>query len=140
MALLALAGAAVVGALLVSIELWRAGRRLAQSRRQTGNHDPDMLLWHRTMVAIMGCLTLIAIILIEAYVRTKANPYAINAWLFGCHLLFDSMLIAVALAIVLKFNGKNDRRRHRQFVYGFYVLLALVVTTGSGLFYQSLSN
>ena len=121
----------VIAMLYLMLELWKLGRKLTKSR------DQHLLARHRAAVACVGCLTLIAIALIELQVRLSSAPYAaVSPLLFGFHLLIDAALVLVAVTIIFRYTGLRNPFWHRRLVYAFYVLFFLSATTGSWLLYR----
>jgi len=111
--------------------LWRLGRRLAKTR------DDYLLACHRGTVACIGCLTVLAIVMIELQVRLSPEPYAaVNPWLFWIHLTIDAALVLVGAVIVLRFNGLRSVRWHGRLAYAVYALFFLSFATGSWMLYR----
>lgn len=123
--------AALVAAILWQMfELWRLGRQMAQAR------DEYTLSRHRSTVACVGCLTLIAVVLIELQVRMSSSPYASGPLLLAFHLGVVALLVAVFFALVLKWRGTTHPFVHRRLAYSFFGLYAVVIASGGALLYN----
>ena len=110
--------------------LGQLGRKLALART-----DYE-LSSHRSAVACVGCLTVLAVILIEAQVRMSPNPYASDPLLMAFHFLVVGLLSVVFFTIVLRFTGVKSPTWHGRLAYSFFVLYALAAATGTIMLYE----
>jgi hypothetical protein len=111
-------------------ELWRVGRRMALAP------DAHALSRHRSIVACVGFLTVLAVVCIELQVRMSPAPYASGPLLLGFHLAVVALMVAVFFAIVLKWRGTSHPRMHRPLAYTFFALYAVVIVTGGVMLYR----
>ncbi len=109
--------------------LWLIGRQLA---RQCNDH---LLSRHRGLVACIGCLTVLAVVLVEAQVRLSPAPTE-SPLLLAFHLTFDGLLVLVFAAIVMRFTGLRDPVWHKRLAYSFFIVYAAVIGTGTMLLYR----
>lgn len=120
------------------LQLWRLGRQMASERKDFRLEKPDeyLLARHRGAVACVGCITVLAVVLIEMQVRMSPSPYSSGPLLMAFHLLVVGLLVAVFFAIVLKWRGVEYPLLHRRLAYSFFGLYAAVITTGAVLLYR----
>ena len=111
-------------------ELGRLGRQLAIQQ------DPYRLASHRSKVACVGCLTVLAVVLIEVQVRMSSQPYSSGVILLAFHLVVVALLITVFFAIVMRFTGLRNVQWHRRLAYSFFGLYSAAAITGSILLYR----
>ncbi len=112
------------------VELARIGKQLALAR------DTYLLSVHRSKVACVGCLTVLAVVLIEGMVRMSSQPYATSGILLAFHLVVVAMLVTVFFAIVFRFTGLYNTIWHRRYAYSFFALYAAAAITGGVLLYH----
>lgn len=110
--------------------LWKIGKKMSVSR------DEYLLARHRSIVACIGCLTLLIVVLVEFQVRVSSAPYVVNPWLLGLHLLAIGIVVIVGSVAVLRYTGLKDSRLHKRLAYSFFAFYALALATGSLLLYQ----
>lgn len=115
--------------------IWSAGRQLA-SGGLNGKEHKNVLGRHRALVTCVGCLALVAVVLIEAQVRLSPDPYASGWALMAFHLFVNVFLVSIFLTMTLRFTGLRAPTVHRRLAHMFFVLLAISAITGGIMLYQ----
>ncbi len=127
-----LAGAWIVLACIVN-QLWRTvytGRFAASLR------DARARARHRRARRTLFWLFALEVGLAEFLSWRPNGSGAEAAWLLYAHLTLVACLVAVALLIVLRYDGERVPRLHRAWAYrGFVPLSLAVICTGGALLY-----
>lgn len=112
------------------VDLWQAGKNL------TKGFSPEKLAVHRSKVATLGCLTLVAVALVELQIRISPDPYSSHWLLQAFHFLIVTMLVIVFSVMVLRFTGLRSPLVHKYLARAFYWLWAMTIGTGTVMLYQ----
>ncbi len=112
-------------------EIRKLGTSLRRAREAGKPYDEALVLSHRGNIACLGCVTFLAVALIEFQVRMSPDPYAVNPWLFGIHLTIDILMISIGALMLTRFTGKKRPHWHRRLAYSFAALFVASMSTGT---------